>query len=99
MKLKLDANRLVPMTLMAILALSSSTALAQYEPLTGDCQEDRTACVRSCGIDRIVDDLRGAGGDDSDVQRAREEERWCRSKCDSDFNACVGRRPEPRADQ
>ena len=58
------------------------------------CERSRTRCVDRCDDRKERLTTRYPPPSTQEAQDAREEARFCRRNCDSDFNACMGRRPE-----
>ena len=96
--------------MLVICAVSTMTALAEDEPPyempteEDECKDARSDCVYRCDSakrsrDASLPPMNSEGGIDEEAHQeflddSREEARFCRSNCDSDFNACMGRRPE-----
>ena len=63
------------------------------------CESNRADCVDHCDAVKRRDNLAARTYYDAEAEReqlrlAMEEARFCRDNCDSDFNVCMGRRPE-----
>ena len=59
----------------------SSCMANEAEAREDGCQDTRSFCTSQCDTDAVLYDYSSA------------EKRDCRENCDSDFNACMGRRP------